>query len=290
MKEFSRLHPLVSFIYFAVMIGFSMFLMHPFFLAASLFCALVCTAVLRGRALFKTLAVTLPIAILTAAVNPLFNHGGQTIITYFKSGNPLTLESLIFGAAAGVLLMCVMLWFSCFNAVMTADRLMCVFSRISPALSLTLSMILRFLPRFRSRLSELINAQKGIGRSLTSGSLASRMKSGIGIFSAMITWSLENAVDVSDSMHARGYGTGRRSAYSTFRFAKRDLFFLFATLAFAAFVFVKILLGSADFSYFPAISALKFDYVYIPYFLLGLLPAIYEIAEVIRWKSSELKI
>ena len=33
-------------------------------------------------------------ALLAAGVNVLFQHEGATILTYFSSGNPLTLESI----------------------------------------------------------------------------------------------------------------------------------------------------------------------------------------------------
>ena len=43
-------------------------------------------------------------ALLAALVNPAFVHQGATILTYFPSGNPLTLESILYGCASGVLL------------------------------------------------------------------------------------------------------------------------------------------------------------------------------------------
>ena len=43
------------------------------------------------------------------------------------------------------------------------------------------------------------------------------------IFSAMISWALENAIDTADSMKARGYGLPGRTAFSIFIFDKRDL-------------------------------------------------------------------
>ncbi len=61
-------------------------------------------------------------AALAALVNPAFNHEGATILTYLPSGNPLTLESMLYGAAAAVMLASVVLWFSSFNEVITSDK------------------------------------------------------------------------------------------------------------------------------------------------------------------------
>jgi energy-coupling factor transport system permease protein len=48
----------------------------------------------------------------------------------------------------------------------------------------------------------------------------------------MTTWALENAVDTADSMASRGFGTGRRTAYSNYRLTRRDAAALiFLTLA-----------------------------------------------------------
>ena len=54
-------------------------------------------------------------------------------------------------------------------------------------------------------------------------SVFARVKNSIRILSAVITWSLENAIDTSDSMKSRGYGLTDRTAYSNYVFDKRDV-------------------------------------------------------------------
>ena len=103
--RFSSLHPVVNFLFFAEVLGFSMFLLHPACLVISLVCALGYDLQLGGRkALAFCLKGVLPMTILAAVLNPLFNHQGTTILTYLPSGNPVTLESIAYGlAAAGML-------------------------------------------------------------------------------------------------------------------------------------------------------------------------------------------
>ena len=147
---FSRYHPLVNFLFFALVLAYSMVLMHPVCLAVSLTGALVYAGELGGRrALAGHLKFALPVLLLAAIVNPAFNHAGITILTYLPSGNPLTLESILYGLAAGAMLCAVVLWFVCFNAVITSDKFVYLFGRVIPALSLVLSMTLRFVPLFR---------------------------------------------------------------------------------------------------------------------------------------------
>ena len=144
---FSACHPLVNFLYFGMVLVFSMFFMHPVCLAASLAAALAYALYLRGgRALRRDLLLILPLVLLTALLNPAFNHQGMTILAYFPNGNPLTGESLWYGLAAGTMVAAVILWFVCYNAVMTSDKFVYLFGRVIPSLSLVLSMTLRFVP------------------------------------------------------------------------------------------------------------------------------------------------
>ena len=103
-------------------------------------------------------------AVFAALVNPAFNHEGATILTYLPSGNPLTLESMLYGVAAAVMLASVVLWFSSYNEVMTSDKFVYLFGRVIPALSLVLSMALRFIPKFKAQMQTVSEAQACIGR------------------------------------------------------------------------------------------------------------------------------
>jgi energy-coupling factor transport system permease protein len=46
--------------------------------------------------------------------------------------NPLTLESIFYGLAAAVMLAAVVLWFGCYNEVMTSDKFIYLFGRVIP--------------------------------------------------------------------------------------------------------------------------------------------------------------
>ena len=118
---FSDCHPAVNFLYFALVLAFSMTLMHPACLLISLTGACCYVARLCGlRELGRSARWLVPMALLAALVNPAFVHQGVTILTYLPTGNPLTLESILYGFAAALLLASVVLWFRCFSAVMTS--------------------------------------------------------------------------------------------------------------------------------------------------------------------------
>ena len=227
-------HPEVSIGYFDVVIACSMFFMHPLCLTASLLGALLYVARLKGRrGLRRHVVWVLPAALLAAVLNPAFVHQGVTILTYLPSGNPLTLESLLYGLAAGCMLSAVVLWFVCVTEVITSDKVVYLFGRVIPALSLLLSMTLRFVPRFIRRLRTVTQAQAHMGRDVRNGSMHQRVRSALRVFSIVVTWSLESGIITADSMRCRGYGAeDRRTTFQIYRFTGRDR--LIAALILAA--------------------------------------------------------
>lgn len=136
-----------------------------------------------------------------ALLNPMFNHYGVTMLYYVKSsGNWITLEALVYGVVLGAVMFVVIQWFSCYNKVMTTDKFIYLFGRIIPALSLILSMALRFVPRFTAQLKVIRSGQKAMGRDVSEGSLFARIRHGLNMLSILVTWALENAIETSDSM------------------------------------------------------------------------------------------
>ena len=79
---FSGYHPTINFLYYALVLLFSMCLMHPVYLAISLTGALAYDIYLKGRKAVRFAVMgLLPMAAVAALVNPAFNHEGQTILT-----------------------------------------------------------------------------------------------------------------------------------------------------------------------------------------------------------------
>lgn len=292
---FSGYHPLVSFIYFGLVIGFSMFLMHPICLFISLVSAMAYHINLNGKksALFLV-RYALPLMLITAIINPAFNHQGMVILCYLPTGNPLTFESILYGVAAAIMLVSILIWFGCFTAVMTTDKFVYLFGRIIPSLSLVLSMTIRFVPKFKAQLECVKEAQSGMGRDTSNGSLWQRLKNATTCFSIMVTWSLENAIETADSMKGRGYGMKGRTAFSIYTFTQRDK----AVLLWLAFCGMYLLSGILSdglyWRYFPNIKgelteplAISFQLIYLA---LCMTPVFINRREERLWKSLQSKI
>ena len=286
---FSRYHPLVNFLYFVLVLAFSMVFMHPVCLSVSLLCAITYSVYLnRRKAVSFNLRYMLPILILTALINPLFNHAGLTIIGYFRNGNPLTLESILYGVAAAVMLVTVISWFSCFNVVISSDKFVYLFGRLIPALSLILAMALRLVPRFKAQAKVISNAQRCIGRDVRSGNIFTRARNGIKILSILVTWALEYAVDTADSMRSRGYGIPGRTAFSIYRLDRRDAGLILFMLLCGAYIVTGAAVGGLSFRYFPMVTGASFGpyacSLFLAYFVLCITPVVINIREGRQWK------
>ena len=289
--SFSDYHPFVNLIYFVFVISFSLVLAHPLAQGISLVCAVAYAVSINGKkSVAFLLKFCLPTVLLTAFINPAFNHEGLTTLLYFPNGNPLTLESILYGFSAGSMIVTTLTWFSSFNKVMTTDKFIYLFGKVIPALSLVLSMSLRFVPRFKAQMQNVAEAQRSIGRDVSSGGLLERTKTAIRIFSIMITWSLENAIETADSMKSRGYGLKGRTAFSIYRFDERDKYTLVWFSFCVLFIVAGAMLSAFGFRYFPDIRYAAFDMTTIPfycvYFALCITPVILNYKEERKWKIS----
>lgn len=295
MKDvFSTYHPIINFLFFCGVLIFSMFFMHPVFLVISLLAAFSYYLYLSGkRALKFSLIFLLPMMILIGLINPLFNHRGVTIIGYVMD-NPITRESILYGAATGLMFGSVILWFSCYNVIMTSDKFIYLFGRIIPAMSLILSMVLRFAPRFMDQVKVISNAQKCIGRDVSDGNLRERAAHGVKILSIMTTWALENAIDTADSMNSRGYGLPGRTAFSNFRLDARDKAMNVIMLILFAVILGGTVMGQNTVQYFPSIHFPQVTVfgliIYGAYFALCFTPLILNLKEHVRWRHLQSKI
>ena len=288
-------HPVVNFLYFLAVLVLGMFLMHPVCLVISLVGALGYSLLLKGpRAMLFQLKFMLPLLLLTALMNPLFNHEGATILFYFKGGNPLTLEAIWYGIASATMVVTVITWFACCNVVMTSDKFVYLFGKLIPALSLILSMTLRFVPRFTAQIKVVTQAQRCVGRDVSSGTLLQRVKNGLTILSIVITWALENAIETADSMRSRGYGMTGRTAFSIYRLQRRDIFALVFLLLTAGYVIVGAVNGGIYWQYYPmasgAVTGVYTMSIFAVYLALCLMPLIIYFWEDLKWKSLTSKI
>lgn len=290
MKGFEDFNPIAVAIWFLCAAGVAMFSMNPIILTASYLGAVLFLLVKNKNRKLSFHLFALLLFLIMTIVNPLFNHNGGTVL-FIMNDLPVTLEALIYGAFASLMIVSVIYHFRNFSDIMTEDKLLYIFGGLSPGLSLVLSMALRYIPLMTRQIRKTENSQKALGL-YKEDNIIDKIRGRLAIFGIIVTWSLENGIITADSMTARGYGTGKRSRYSLFRLRKGDILFVILT----AVLFSLTIFGlqGTECIYYPyfKLSALtaKNLTAYISYGILLLIPTFIEVKEAIKWKCLQSKI
>lgn len=292
MRRFSDRNPIVLFVFFFTSAGIAMFTMHPILLSFSFVGALLYTVLLGDGQSFKSHLFPLCLILGMGLLNPLFYHNGQTVL-FVLNHNPITLEALLYGLVAGFMGAGVLYWFRCFSKIMTSDRLLYLFGSLSPKTALILSMALRYVPLFKKQWQSIVQSQKGLGL-YKEETLLDSLQGNVRVFSILVTWALENGITTADSMAARGYGTGRRSFFSLYRFTKEDGMYLVCILLLSGVTLFAMGQGCLAMVYYPALSpsplGIWSTVGVLCYGLLCLLPVINDVLEDLQWKFLASKI
>ena len=291
MKDaFSKCHPAVNFLFFVGAIGCSVVIQHPAYLLAGLLCGTIYYLLLNGRKGWKMILGLLPMFLILTAVNPLFNtYGAHVLFSVFD--RPYTLEALLYGAAIASLFVQMMLWFGCYNAVMTSDKFTSLFGNLIPALSLLLVMVLRLIPNFIRKTKQIIGARKSIGKGAAEQSTTKeKLSDGMTVLSSLTDWALEGSVVTGDSMRARGYGTAKRSSFMIYRMKTGDWLLIVSIPILLALIITAACLGQMAAVFTPEIQISPISWGIIPYTVYLLIPIALHTKEAFSWHISRSKI
>ncbi len=293
MKGFASYHPAALLLYFLSAALLTMLTLHPVLLVLSFLGALSLLLLEQGLAVCRKLLYYLPFLFIMAAANPLFNQQGDHIL--FRLGAfSYTLESFFYGLAVGIMLVDVMLWFSGYSRMMTADKTLYLFGGAFPRLSLVLSSAMRFVPLFTRQAGAVHDAQKAMGM-YAGGSRTDKLRGALRSFSALFSWSLENAVDTADAMEARGYGLPGGSRMDARRLRLRDNLCIGFSLLLLCVCLAEIFARqAAAFDYFPRFARQAAGpetfLLYICAGFLFFLPCLILLKERLHWKLLQSRI
>lgn len=286
MRAFSKLHPITLFTYFAVILLFSMLIRNPVTVSLSLFGgAAFCCCLTNRDEKISDIKFYIPLAFLIALTNPLFSHNGKTPL-FFLNGNPITLEAVYCGIFIALMIISVLFWSKAYSKTVTSEKFLYLFGRVIPETALILSVALRYVPMMRAQAKKIRDAQKTLGL-YSKGSFTDNILSSVKVFSALIGWSLENAVETGKNMKARGWGYKKRTSFSVFKLRPADFVIMYISGVFSGVTLVGVFTGVFNFSFYPEITPLDFSFssvfVYACFALLAFLPFFIESEENIRW-------
>ncbi len=307
-------NPYVNMLFFISVISYGMLIKHPVYLLLSFFGAFAYYLKLKGKAGIKTfLCFLLPMFLFVVVINSFFNHYGVTNLFLLPSGNYFTFEALVTATATSLTVVIVMLWFFCYNEVVTTDKFMHVFGKILPVGALVISMALRFVPMYRKQFADTYNAQKCFGGEGSGNRYTDKLRRFVRVTGATVSHALENAIQTADSMRARGYGLKGRTSYSRFKWTSRDTLLISLLLLLNGAIIFGVSKGCAYCIYNPYViinpaqqwgTTLLINELHITlnpfspvgiisiitYFLLCFMPFIIDVKEDIRWNRLRSKI
>ena len=287
--RFDSYHPMINFIYFTAAIACTVCFHHPVFLAISFACAFLYSVKLNG---WKNLLFNLCLMVLALAYAgwySSYNHFGVTNLQVNYIGNQITLESVVYGAVQGVTVAAVVMWLCCIFKLITADKVVYLFGRISPKLSLFLSILLRAIPRIKVRAKRIELSRQGIGRGIRQGNVWKRFLHLLSLISILVTWTMEDFVESSNSMKSRGYSLRGRTAFSIYRFDNRDRGLVIAFFWCLTVVLMAVLFNQTTIHFDPVIimnkiTALSYGF-YTVYAVFLLLPMVLQMVGEYRFEK-----
>lgn len=261
--------------------------LHPLFLVSSFLCSMAYYQVVKKHSL-KYLGSMLGIFLILSVINPLFNTQGEHVLFSYFGGRAYTYEALCYGMALAAMLLTILTWFATYNEVMTDDKFLYCFGKLSPSLSLILTMVLRLVPSFQKKCDQIAGARRCIGKSVENGTTYEKAEHGLTIVSALTSWALEGGVVMADSMRSRGFGSGKRTCFSIYSMRGQDRRLIALMGVLMAVIFFSSLKGGTNVTYTPVLS---FSGRANPWTLLGgaayfiflSIPTVLSLKEAVTW-------
>lgn len=283
-NPFATYHPAVAFAFLACAIVLSMAAMQPVYVALSFAGAVTCSLVCRGaRATAGSFAWIVPLWLVVTVANPLFSASGSTEL--FRIGvRAVYAESLVYGACSGGMLASVFLWFSCYSACMSSANSLALFGNVLPIVSLMVSQVMRLVPQFVARGRGIAAAQDAV--SAAAPRTKRQQASGrLRIVSVLMSWGMEDGIERSDAMRARGYDCGaRRTTYKRYRFGRADAVVVGAVAVLATAAGACAAAICLRFAFYPVLSGWGPWWAYAPYALLMAVPPVLRLREWLVWR------
>lgn len=183
---------------------------HPVYLAALLLIATILLNRSNGRDpqtrdwwLFLRLGISL--AILSALLNALLAHNGETVLLTLPQewpavGGPIALEGVVFGLISGLALTTLLVTVTAFNTHVDSYRLVRLAPRFLFQAGVAASIALAFVPQTVASLQEIRQAQ------MLRGHRFRGLRDLLPLVVPLLNTGLERAIQLAESMEARGYG------------------------------------------------------------------------------------
>jgi energy-coupling factor transport system permease protein len=234
--------------YCAALATISLVSTSPFVLAAAIV-AIVAAGLAAGvgRQLRRAAWIAVPLGLLVAAINPIVDHNGLTVIA--RGGTvpwlgelDVTLEAVVYGLMLGLRAVVLIEAFALYSAAVDPDEVLRMFRRVSYRSALTAVLATRMVPVLARDARRLADAQR---------CRPARPAPRLALVRALAGGALDRAVDVAATLEVRGYGSARRPPRRRRPWSRHDVAFLAAAIGLVALVVAAAVAGVAGFAAYP---------------------------------------
>ena len=232
--QFSALHPVSFTVYFLQALVVCFCAEVPGL--SVIFILLFLFALTQKKA--KAVLWTLPLAGFMLLLNPVFYHGGETVLFTVWKYN-FTLEAVMNGVYCALLILCTMLLFTVLGVILSEEKFLYIFGRFFPKLALMISMIFKHFDLLSAGYEQTKNMAKMNGIYDNDTTLVQKFKTGVVIFESFTGAALEGSIDTALSLAAKGYYSKNKTRIKAYRFHLSDVVFIAVSTAFFAFSFFK---------------------------------------------------
>ncbi len=258
-------HPAVVLVYLLVLLVLSLLYENPLYLLALFFLLAFLIKGVDGMGAWEGfLKVGVFLMVMVMIINPLIIRAGSTIIWHgpslpFLGKLDISVEAIYFGAASGIRLLIILSIFCLYNLMVNPDKAMNVFSRVAGKSVLMIALSTRMFPTMVRNLKRIKEVLQLRGVDFDKGGLREKVKKYSYLYNILLLSSIEDSMEIAESMQARAFGSGKRSVYSQNMQRPRDIFCIGGSLL-ALFVAIRGLqYGCGQYNFYPVADFLIKD-------------------------------
>lgn len=235
--SFAEYHPFLNLLFFSAVLPMSLLFDNPIYIFSAFICSLIYSIKLGGKKSAVFHFICFAVSIIFPFYYASYQHFGVTELSVNFIGNSITLESLVYGFSLIFRFNSFIQWCSCMNKILTSDKIIYLIGRVSPVLSLYISILLRTVPQLKKQLADVRFGQSVLGKGLGQTGIFNNLIIFFKLCSVAVSYIIEDFFHKSNSMTNRGYRLKGKTKFSIYRFDNRDrtlVFFLFSCLIFVA--------------------------------------------------------
>ena len=203
---------------------------------AVIFAFLFLYAIVQKKA--KTVLWSLPLAAFMLILNPIFYHGGETVLFQIKSIN-FTLEAIENGIYCALLILCTTLIFTVLGNALSEEKFLYVFGGVLPKTALMIAMIFKHFDLLTENYKQCKNMAQMNGIYDGDKTLFEKLKTNAVIFEAFTGAALEESLDTALSLSAKGYYSKKKTRMKLYHFQAVDVLIILVATAFFACTFLN---------------------------------------------------